>query len=416
MPASSPGDRVVGPARPAWPRPGGRPRAGHEVVVVERAPRVGGLAGPLRGRRPAGRPRQPPAPPRDAAPTCSPPCATCSATTSRCVPATAASACSTAGSAFPLRTGDLLRRLPPGFAARAALDAVTGPLRRPAGGHVRRGGPGRARPRRARRASTARTPASSGTRRPATWPASWPAAGSSAASPLDVARRLVRGAPPEGRTFLYPRRGFGQIAEALADAAVAAGAEVRLGSDGRAARARRRRPRVGAAPRRRPPLDARRVLVDDPARRRLAGWPRRPSTGRRARRPPAAAAPGDGPPLPGRSTGPAGPSSTPTTSRARRPVDRVSEPKNYRDSATDPAGTPSCAPSALLGRRRHLAGARRRAGRRLAADLQPGRPARGRGSRTPRAAGCPRLPRVPPGFEEDLRALEDWADDAAGVR
>ncbi|HVM41248.1 MAG TPA: FAD-dependent oxidoreductase, partial [Acidimicrobiia bacterium] len=50
----------------------------------------------------------------------------------------------------------------------------------------------------------------------------------SASSPADVARRLLRGRTPEGRSFLYPRRGFGQVSEALADAAVEEGADVRL--------------------------------------------------------------------------------------------------------------------------------------------------------------------------------------------
>lgn len=51
----------------------------------------------------------------------------------------------------------------------------------------------------------------------------------SAASPVALARKLLRGARPEGRVFLYPRRGFGQISEAVAEAAVAAGVVIRLG-------------------------------------------------------------------------------------------------------------------------------------------------------------------------------------------
>ena len=35
----------------------------------------------------------------------------------------------------------------------------------------------------------------------------------------------------QGRLFYYPRRGFGQIVEALADAATTAGAEIRLGTE-----------------------------------------------------------------------------------------------------------------------------------------------------------------------------------------
>ncbi len=52
----------------------------------------------------------------------------------------------------------------------------------------------------------------------------------SASSPAAIARRLVSASRPTGRTFLYPRRGYGQIAEALADAAVSAGVEIRLSS------------------------------------------------------------------------------------------------------------------------------------------------------------------------------------------
>ena len=50
-----------------------------------------------------------------------------------------------------------------------------------------------------------------------------------AASPLAVLKRALRpGRPPE---FLYPRRGFGQIAEAIAEAAGRAGAVIRTGAD-----------------------------------------------------------------------------------------------------------------------------------------------------------------------------------------
>jgi protoporphyrinogen oxidase len=54
----------------------------------------------------------------------------------------------------------------------------------------------------------------------------------SADSPWKIARRVLRGrrgGGEQGRVFHYPRRGFGQIAEALAGAAAAAGAEIRCG-------------------------------------------------------------------------------------------------------------------------------------------------------------------------------------------
>jgi protoporphyrinogen oxidase len=130
---------------------------------------------------------------------------------------------------FPLRTGDLVRNLPPGFAFRAAIDAVTSPLRRPRSdtfGEVLRAGLG-----------PTITDAFYGPYARKLWDADPDElAGElarrrvSASSPVDLAQRLVRGARPEGRTFLYPRRGFGQIVEAVADAAVGAGAAIRVGT------------------------------------------------------------------------------------------------------------------------------------------------------------------------------------------
>jgi protoporphyrinogen oxidase len=130
---------------------------------------------------------------------------------------------------FPLRATGLLRGLPPRVAARAAVDAVVAPLRRPRAdtfGEVIRAGLGPTvlaelyEPY-ARKLWDAGVDDLTGevARRRV-----------SASSPVDIARRLVRGARPEGRTFLYPRRGFGQISEAVADAATTAGAGVRLGT------------------------------------------------------------------------------------------------------------------------------------------------------------------------------------------
>jgi protoporphyrinogen oxidase len=130
--------------------------------------------------------------------------------------------------AFPLRTGDLLRRTPRRFAARAAVDAATGPLRRQRAdtfAEVVRAGLG-----------PAVLDAFYGPYARKLWDAdATDLAGElarrrvSAASPADIVRRLARGARGGRRTFLYPRRGFGAIAEALADAAVSAGADLLLG-------------------------------------------------------------------------------------------------------------------------------------------------------------------------------------------
>jgi protoporphyrinogen oxidase len=125
--------------------------------------------------------------------------------------------------AFPLRAGDMARRLPLGFAGRVALDGVAGPLRRPRGhsyADVVRAGLG-----------------------PTVYGAVfgpyarklWGVDGTelagelarrrvSARSPVDIALRVVR----RGGTFLYPRNGFGAIVDALAEAAEKAGAELRF--------------------------------------------------------------------------------------------------------------------------------------------------------------------------------------------
>ena len=116
---------------------------------------------------------------------------------------------------FPLTPPGLVRGLPAGVAARAAIEAVTSPLRRP-------------------RADTYAEVVRAGLG-PTVWerfhePYAWklwdtdPAqlAGElarrrvSASSPVDIARRLIRGVRSRP-TFLYPRRGFGAIAEALAE-------------------------------------------------------------------------------------------------------------------------------------------------------------------------------------------------------
>ena len=130
---------------------------------------------------------------------------------------------------FPLRPAELLRTLPPTMIARMAGEAVLEPLRRgtPATSYadaLRRGLgdtlyeslyapfavklwglPGdRIDAEQARRRVSADTP--------------W-----------KLAARVLRRRDGVGRVFHYPCRGFGQIADALADAATAAGADLRLG-------------------------------------------------------------------------------------------------------------------------------------------------------------------------------------------
>lgn len=134
---------------------------------------------------------------------------------------------------FPLSSGDLVRNLPKPLAARAALDAALAPAR------------------------TARSDTFEDVLQASLGPAIcnafyfpyarklWglpPAELSgeqarkrvSADSPLKLAKRALSrrgsGGAAGARTFFYPRRGYGQISEALAEAAVGAGARLHLGT------------------------------------------------------------------------------------------------------------------------------------------------------------------------------------------
>ena len=132
--------------------------------------------------------------------------------------------------AFPLRGGDMIRSLPVSFSARAALDAATSPLRRARsavptsfeGEVTRRLGPAVAREfyvpyaRKLYGVEASLLDRELAMRRV------------SASGAGDVLGRVVRAARPQGRRFLYPRAGYGQLSEALARAAVDAGVEVRM--------------------------------------------------------------------------------------------------------------------------------------------------------------------------------------------
>lgn len=52
----------------------------------------------------------------------------------------------------------------------------------------------------------------------------------SAAGPSQIFRNAIRAARPAGRIFYYPRRGYGQIAESLAETAITRGVDLRLSS------------------------------------------------------------------------------------------------------------------------------------------------------------------------------------------
>jgi protoporphyrinogen oxidase len=304
---------------------------------------------------------------------------------------------------FPLRTGDLLRNLPPSFAAGAAVDSLTSPLRRP-----------RADTFDARlRAGLGRTVVGS-----FYGPYShklWDTAAAdldgdlarkrvSAGSPVAIARKLLRGASPEGRTFLYPRRGFGQIPEAIADAARALGADIRLG--------------VGVA---RIDLAAPSVTLDDGTVLRADSVLSTMPVG-------ALSAMAGGPALELRHRAMLlvylvldQPRWTEFDAHylpdPAHPVARLSEPKNYRDSPDDPPGTTVlCAEVACWEGDDLWSSPPDALGRVVAEALA----SEGLPPVTPTAVEVVRLPRVYPVFEPGyawkLARVEAWLAAEAGPR
>lgn len=129
--------------------------------------------------------------------------------------------------AFPLRGADLVRNLPPGFAAAAAWDAATAWARHPRAdsfAEVVRAGLGPTMLRRfygpyARKIWGLEPDELTGAQARRRIGAN---------SARGVLRRILRSRAAEPPWFWYPREGFGQIAEALAGAARAAGADLRL--------------------------------------------------------------------------------------------------------------------------------------------------------------------------------------------
>jgi protoporphyrinogen oxidase len=131
--------------------------------------------------------------------------------------------------AFPLRTADLVRHLPPGIAAGAAFDAVTAPLRRArrdSFDQIVKAGLGPTMWRRfyepyARKiwgVDPAELAGEQARRR------------ISANSPAKILRRVLTGQREGPSTFFYPSSGFGTITERLAQAATEAGVTFRFGA------------------------------------------------------------------------------------------------------------------------------------------------------------------------------------------
>jgi protoporphyrinogen oxidase len=131
---------------------------------------------------------------------------------------------------FPLRGGQLARTLPPSMLARAGAEALAEPIRR-----LRPAGP--------RSYADALRRGLGPTLYDALYAPFavklWGLSGDeidaeqarvrvSADSPWKIARRLLRrGTEGQGRSFYYPRLGFGQIVEALASAATESGVDIR---------------------------------------------------------------------------------------------------------------------------------------------------------------------------------------------
>lgn len=308
---------------------------------------------------------------------------------------------------FPLRPAELVRALPPGALVRLGRDAAAAPVRRADAGSYESLLRGRLGPELygalygpyaeklwglpggAIDAEQARRRVSAG----GLW---------------GIARKVLRRpGNGQGRVFHYPRRGFGQIADALAEAATGAGAEIRTGAEVTAVRPGPDGVEVSTVDGR---LTAGHVLSTVP----LPVLARLTSPGPSPEALAAAAGlrframvlvylvhtggrwtPYDAHYLPGSGT----------------PVTRVSEPANYRVSADDPADrTVLCAEIPCAVGDPVWTSDPDTLAKQVCADLL--------------AAGLPpvrlggvevrRLPHVYPvyetGYAAKLRGLEDWAD------
>lgn len=128
---------------------------------------------------------------------------------------------------FPLRIGDMARHASKPFLARVALETMTAPLRRSRTSSAADAISARLGPTVARTFYTPYLTKLWGTP-PGELSAELADRRVSARSGMAVVRKALRARNPEGRTFFYPTRGYGQISEAIADAATKAGAVIHL--------------------------------------------------------------------------------------------------------------------------------------------------------------------------------------------
>ena len=130
---------------------------------------------------------------------------------------------------FPLRTLDMVKHLPIRFSASVAFDTATKPFRSRSSSDFeseiqRRLGPTVAREFYGPYATKLYGVA------PSQLTTELSNRRVSAAGPLQIIKNAIQASRPEGRIFYYPRRGYGQIAESLAAAAVDRGAQLELES------------------------------------------------------------------------------------------------------------------------------------------------------------------------------------------
>jgi protoporphyrinogen oxidase len=128
--------------------------------------------------------------------------------------------------AFPPRPGDLVRHSPVSFTAGLVRDAIARPLRRPRADTFAEVVRARLGPTLADRFYAPYVSKIWGLA-PEALAGELARKRVSATGPRDLVARVLR--RRGRREFLYPRRGFGEISERLADAATAAGASIRLG-------------------------------------------------------------------------------------------------------------------------------------------------------------------------------------------
>ena len=130
---------------------------------------------------------------------------------------------------FPLQMGDMARALPRSFAVGAAYDSVRNLVRRPDNRSFASRVDSTLGPTVARWFYTPYAVKLYG-RDPSHIDAELARRRISARGASDIIRRLFSARTEAGRTFLYPRNGYGQLCEALADDIVEQGAELRLDS------------------------------------------------------------------------------------------------------------------------------------------------------------------------------------------